>query len=53
MQPKLLLATNNQAKVREYKSLLWNLPFELVTPADLGITTKVSEVGGSLEEKDS
>jgi len=48
--PKLLLATNNQAKVREYKSLLQNLPFELVLPAELGITTTVSEVGGSLEE---
>ena len=46
----LLLATNNQAKVGEYKSLLPNLPFELVTLADLGITTRVSEVGESLEE---
>ena len=50
MRPKLLLATNNQAKVREYKSLLQNLPYALVTPAELGITTIVSEVGGSLEE---
>ncbi len=50
MQSKLFLATNNQAKVREYRSLLGNLPFELVTPADLGITTTVNEVGGSLEE---
>jgi XTP/dITP diphosphohydrolase len=48
--PKLLLATNNQAKVREYKSLLDNLPFELVTLADQGITTVVDEVGESLEE---
>jgi XTP/dITP diphosphohydrolase len=47
---KLLLATNNQAKVREYKSLLQHLPFELVTLADQGITTVVSEVGKSLEE---
>jgi len=47
---KLLLATNNQAKVREYRSLLQNLPFELVTPAELGITTEVKEVGESLEE---
>ncbi len=48
--PKLLLATNNQAKVREYKSLLQNLPFELVTLADQGINTVVSEEGKSLEE---
>jgi XTP/dITP diphosphohydrolase len=47
---KLLLATNNKAKVREYRSLLQDLPWELVLPAELGITTKVSEVGDSLEE---
>jgi len=47
---KLLLATNNQAKVREYRSLLQNLPFELITLAEQGITTVVSEVGESLEE---
>lgn len=44
------MATNNQAKVGEYKSLLSNLPFELVTLVDLGITIRVSEVGESLEE---
>ena len=48
--PKLLLATNNKAKVREYNQLLHNLPLELVSPADLGISTTVSEVGESLEE---
>ncbi len=47
---KLLLATNNQAKVREYRSLLQNITFELVTLAEEGITTIVSEVGESLEE---
>ncbi len=47
---KLLLATNNQAKVREYLSLLQNIPFELVTLAEEGITTTVNEVGESLEE---
>ena len=47
---KLLLATNNQAKVREYRSLLHNLPVELVTLAECGINTEVSEVGESLEE---
>ncbi len=50
MSYKLLLATNNQAKVREYKSLLLNLPLELVTLAEQGITTVVDEVGESLEE---
>ena len=48
--PKLLLGTNNKAKVREYRSLLHNLPCDLVTVAEQGITTKVDEVGVSLEE---
>ncbi len=47
---KLLLATNNQAKVREYRSLLQNVSLELVTLAEQGITTIVNEVGESLEE---
>ena len=48
--PKLLLATNNRGKAREYKSLLQGIPFELVTPAELGISTEVAEVGKSFEE---
>jgi len=48
--PKLLLATNNQGKAREYKSLLEGVPFELVTPAQVGIDTEVEEVGKSFEE---
>ncbi len=44
------MATNNKAKVREYKSLLKDLAMELVLPAELGITTNVDEVGESLEE---
>jgi XTP/dITP diphosphohydrolase len=47
---KLLLATNNQGKVREYRSLLKDIPLELVTLAEQGITTVVDEVGESLEE---
>ena len=47
---KLFLATNNQAKVREYRSLLQNLPYELVTPAEEGVISIVKEVGESLEE---
>ncbi|MBA7620393.1 dITP/XTP pyrophosphatase [subsurface metagenome] len=48
--PKLLLATNNQAKVYEYRSLLHNPAYELVTLAEEGITTVVDEVGESMEE---
>ena len=50
---KLLLATNNQAKVGEYRSLLQYLPLQLVTLAERNITTKVDEVGESLEENAS
>jgi XTP/dITP diphosphohydrolase len=48
--PKLLLATNNRGKAREYKSLLEGVPFEVVTPAEVGISTEVVEVGDSFEE---
>jgi XTP/dITP diphosphohydrolase len=47
---KLLLATNNRAKVREYRDLLRDIPFKLVTLAEAGITTVVPEVGETLEE---
>ena len=47
---RLLLATNNQGKVREYRSLLREIPFQIVTLAEQGITTVVEEVGNSLEE---
>ena len=50
MRYKLLLASNNKAKVREYRDLLRALPFELVTSAEIGMTTMVNEVGESLEE---
>ena len=50
MHRKLLLATNNQAKVSEYRKLLRNLPYRLITLAEQGITTIVSEVGESFEE---
>jgi XTP/dITP diphosphohydrolase len=50
MVGKVLLATNNKAKVREYQSLFKDLAAELVLPAELGIETDVDEVGESLEE---
>jgi XTP/dITP diphosphohydrolase len=49
-KPKLLLATNNKGKIREYKSLLQGIPFEIVTPADIGIASEVDEAGASFEE---
>jgi XTP/dITP diphosphohydrolase len=50
LRRKLLLATNNRGKVDEYRRLLKDIPFELVTLADAGITAEVDEVGESLEE---
>ncbi len=50
MFPRLLLGTNNRAKVREYCSLLSDLPYRLVTLAEQGIEIDVEEVGESLEE---
>ena len=47
---KLLLATGNPGKVREYRSLLWGIPFELVTLAEENVNIKVDEEGASLEE---
>ncbi len=47
---KLLLATGNPGKVREYRSLLGGIPFELVTLAEENVNIKVSEEGQSLEE---
>jgi XTP/dITP diphosphohydrolase len=46
---KLLLATNNRAKVREYKRMLQGIPYEIVTLADLSITTQVEETGDTFE----
>jgi XTP/dITP diphosphohydrolase len=47
---KLMLASNNRGKLREYKSLLRGIPFDIVTPAQLGITVEVDETGISFEE---
>jgi XTP/dITP diphosphohydrolase len=47
---KLLVATNNQGKIREFIALLQGLPFSLITLADAGIETEVEETGTNLEE---
>lgn len=48
--PKLLLATNNRGKVREYQELLGGTGLELVTPAALGFFETVDETGKTFEE---
>jgi XTP/dITP diphosphohydrolase len=47
---KLLLATNNKGKVREYQALLKGIPYEVVTLSECGITTEVDETGQTFEE---
>ncbi|MFC2050051.1 XTP/dITP diphosphatase [Chloroflexota bacterium] len=47
---KLLLATTNRGKLREYRQLLKGLPFTLVTPADEGIDITVDEKEKTFEE---
>jgi XTP/dITP diphosphohydrolase len=47
---KLLLATNNKGKLREYRRLFHGIPFDIVTPADLDISIEVPETGESFEE---
>ena len=48
--PRLLLATGNRHKQDELKSLLKGIPFEVVTPSELGIDEEIEESGSTLEE---
>lgn len=50
---KLLLATSNKAKIKEYKKLLSNCGFEIITPAQAGVTLEVEETGFTFEENAS
>ncbi len=47
---KLLIATHNQGKVREYTDLLADLPFEVISLAAAGITADVEETGTTFAE---
>jgi XTP/dITP diphosphohydrolase len=47
---RLLVATNNRGKLREYAELLRGIPFELTTLAEQGITEEVEETGSSLKQ---
>ncbi len=48
--PRLLLATNNAGKLAEFQTLLAGCGWELVTPAELGLTLSGEEVGETYEE---
>ncbi len=47
---KLLVATHNQGKVREYQELLADLPLEVTYLDPEGITLEVEETGATFEE---
>ncbi len=48
--PMLLIATTNRGKLSEYRSLFKELPFVIVSPADLGVTDDVEEGDISMAE---
>ena len=48
--PRLLLATNNPGKAAEFRQLLAGCGWELVTPAELGLTIEVEETGQTYAE---
>jgi XTP/dITP diphosphohydrolase len=47
---RLVIATNNQGKLREFRDLLDGCGFELVTPGDLGVPFDPEETGSTFEE---
>ena len=47
---RLLIATNNPGKMREYAGLFRDEPFELLSLADLGISHEVDEMGLTFRE---
>jgi len=48
--PKLLLATSNPGKIREYRLLLDGLGYQITTLAEEGITEVVTESGNNYEQ---
>ena len=47
---KLLVATGNPGKLKEFAGMLEDVPFELVSLEDLGIHEKVAETGSTFVE---
>jgi XTP/dITP diphosphohydrolase len=49
-EPKVLIATTNPGKQREYRALLRKVPAEIVFPNELGIRLEVEEDGATFRE---
>jgi len=47
---RLLIATHNHGKVREYRQLLYGLPHQLLSLDDVGIVDDVPETGHTYAE---
>ncbi|MCE2463392.1 MAG: XTP/dITP diphosphatase [Dehalococcoidia bacterium] len=47
---RLLVATRNPGKVREYRQLLRGIPFEITSLEEIGIADEVEETGSTFEE---
>jgi XTP/dITP diphosphohydrolase len=47
---RLVLASTNPHKIAEFRALLAGAPFELLSPADLGVTVQVEETGDTFDE---
>jgi XTP/dITP diphosphohydrolase len=50
MPPRLLIATTSAGKLREWQSLLADLPLELVSLGDVGISFDVDETGSTFAQ---
>src|SRR5258706_14091157 len=46
----LFLASTNPHDIGEFRALLAGAPFELLSPADLGVTVQVEETGDTFDE---
>jgi len=49
-KPRLLIATHNRGKIREYKHLLAGIPFHLVGLDEVGISHDIEETGDTFSE---
>ena len=47
---RLLIATNNAGKLREYRLLLKGMPFVSVSPAEAGVALDIEEMGSTFED---
>ena len=45
IKPQLLLATGNKGKLEELRRLLTGVPFDLISPSDIGLNLDVHESG--------